>query len=166
MTQPNQSTPTAATLARDNPGVIMQPPFLYAGFLIAAALIDRAVPLAMVGEPARWILAAIFFVIGFGITAGGTRLFRRAGTNIETHKPSTTVVTHGLYKYSRNPIYLGLTAIYVSLMFVANTWWALILLPVLLTVMRYGVIAREERYLEAKFGDAYTTYKARVRRWL
>jgi protein-S-isoprenylcysteine O-methyltransferase Ste14 len=51
-------------------------------------------------------------------------------------------------------------------MFVANTWWALILLPVLLTVMRYGVIAREERYLEAKFGDAYTTYKARVRRWL
>jgi hypothetical protein len=96
MTQPNQSPPTAATLARDNPGVIMQPPFLYAGFLIAAALIDRAVPLAMVGEPARWILAAIFFVIGFGIAAGGTRLFRRAGTNIETHKPSTTVVTHGL----------------------------------------------------------------------
>ncbi len=165
MTQ-REPSPPAAAVARDNPGVIMQPPFLYAGFLVAAALIDRAVPLAMVGEPARWILAGLLFLLGFILAASGTRLFRRAGTNIETHKPSTTVVTHGLYKYSRNPIYLGLTAIYLSLMFVANTWWALILLPVLLTVMRYGVIAREERYLEAKFGEAYTAYKARVRRWI
>ena len=80
--------------------------------------------------------------------------------------PSTTVVTTGLYRLSRNPIYLGLAALYLGLAFAANSGWAVILLLPILAVMRYGVIAREERYLEAKFGDDYRAYKARVRRWL
>jgi protein-S-isoprenylcysteine O-methyltransferase Ste14 len=104
--------------------------------------------------------------VGIAILLGGATIFRGAGTNIETNKPSTTVVTHGLYKFSRNPIYIGLTTLYLGLAYVADSWWTLILLIPVILIMRWGVIAREERYLEAKFGEAYVAYKARVRRWL
>ncbi|NQV80212.1 MAG: isoprenylcysteine carboxylmethyltransferase family protein, partial [Alphaproteobacteria bacterium] len=92
--------------------------------------------------------------------------FRRAGTAVQPYKPSTTVVTDGVYRFSRNPIYLGLTAFYLGLAFAVNSGWAILLLPLVLVVMHYGVIAREERYLEGKFGAAYRDYKNRVRRWL
>jgi len=156
----------AAAPENDNPGVITHPPFIYVTGLIAGALVNLGYPLPLATGQGRWIAAGLLIALGAIIVVGGATIFRRAGTHIETHKPSTTVVTHGLYRYSRNPIYIGLTTLYLGLAFVANTWWALILLIPVILVMRWGVIAREERYLEAKFGAAYTAYKARVRRWL
>jgi protein-S-isoprenylcysteine O-methyltransferase Ste14 len=160
------NAPNPADQAADHPGVITPPPVIYGTGLIAGALIDLAQPLPLATDPTRWIIGVILIALGLALAISSTSRFRRAGTNVQPHKPSTTVVTTGIYAVSRNPIYLGLTALYVGLAFVANTWWAVILLPAVLITMRYGVIAREERYLEAKFGDAYTTYKARVRRWL
>jgi len=151
----------------DHPGVILRPPFLFAGTFVAGLVIGLIAPLALFEDAAiRWAGAAGAVVLGLGLAAGGMTLFRRAGTNVQTHMPSTTVVTTGLYRLSRNPIYLGLAALYLGLAFAANSGWAVILLLPLMAVMRYGVIAREERYLEAKFGDDYRAYKARVRRWL
>ena len=158
--------PAATGRHTDHPGVVAPPPVIYSAGLVACALIDLTQPLPLVEAPARWVVATVLIVLGIVLAGGGTTLFRRAGTNVQPHKPSTTVVTNGLYRYSRNPIYVGVTALYLGLAFVANTWWALVLLVPVLIVMHWGVIAREERYLDAKFGEAYRGYRAQVRRWL
>ena len=163
---PPPEQPAATAPKTDHPGVITHPPFIYITELIAGALVHLVYPLPLASGEARWITAGLLIALGIVIVLGGARIFRGAGTNIETNKPSTTVVTHGLYRFSRNPIYIGLTTLYLGLAYVANSWWTLILLIPVILIMRWGVIAREERYLEAKFGEAYVTYKARVRRWL
>ncbi|MFQ5468202.1 MAG: methyltransferase family protein [Kiloniellaceae bacterium] len=103
---------------------------------------------------------------GFALAAWAIRTFRAAGTNVETGKPATTVVEAGPYRYSRNPIYVGLSAIMVGIGVALDNVWIVGLLVPVLAIMRVGVIGREERYLEGKFGDAYRGYRARVRRWL
>ncbi len=80
--------------------------------------------------------------------------------------PSTTLVTNGLYSYSRNPIYISLTLIYLGLAIAADSLWSVIFLVPILILIRHGVIARAERYLERKFDGAYDDYRNRVRRWI
>ena len=103
---------------------------------------------------------------GIALAALAMRRFRAAGTNIPTPLPSTALVAGGPYRFSRNPIYLALTLIFLGLAAAANSLWLLLLLPAVLAVMHYGVVLREERYLGGKFGERYLDYKARVRRWL
>jgi protein-S-isoprenylcysteine O-methyltransferase Ste14 len=91
---------------------------------------------------------------------------RRAGTNVRPDQPTLAVVTDGPFRYSRNPLYLGLTGLYVGVTLLADALWPLVLLGPLLGVVQRGVVRREERYLAAKFGAPYLAYQARVRRWL
>lgn len=101
------------------------------------------------------------------IGLSGAWALRRAGTTISVDRPTTAIVASGPYRYSRNPLYVALTLLYLGLGAAAlNTLWALVLLPPLLVVIQRGVIEREERYLERKFGEEYRRYKRRVRRWL
>jgi protein-S-isoprenylcysteine O-methyltransferase Ste14 len=81
-------------------------------------------------------------------------------------KPTTALVTEGPFRYSRNPIYVALTLLYVGVALLINALWILLLIVPAVLVLRYGVIAREEAYLARKFGDAYRQYMAQVRRWL
>jgi protein-S-isoprenylcysteine O-methyltransferase Ste14 len=103
---------------------------------------------------------------GFVMIAIGTRLFAAAGTNVPPTLPTTALVVDGIYRRSRNPLYLGLILVYLGLGVAAGSLWAIGLLVPLLWVINVGVVKREERYLERKFGDAYRAYKARVRRWI
>ena len=96
----------------------------------------------------------------------GTRRFLAAGTNIPPNLPTTALVVDGIYRRTRNPLYLGTTLVYLGLSVAAGSLWAIGLVVPLLWVINTGVIAREEHYLERKFGDAYRAYKARVRRWV
>lgn len=91
---------------------------------------------------------------------------RRAHTNIDPRQPTTTIVVEGPYRFTRNPIYLSLTLLYSGLTVLFNALSGLLLLPIALIILRRGVIEREERYLERKFGEQYLSYKQRVRRWL
>jgi protein-S-isoprenylcysteine O-methyltransferase Ste14 len=91
---------------------------------------------------------------------------RRAGTHIRPDRPTTSLVTNGPFGWSRNPIYLSLILVYTGVSTFANALWPLILLPAAILGLQRGVIEREERYLDHKFGDAYREYSARVRRWL
>ena len=109
---------------------------------------------------------AALFAIGGVIAGTAIRQFRRAGTDFKTHRPSTAIVTGGLYRHSRNPIYIALALAYAGIAVAADGLWAMALLVPTLVVVHHGVIAREERYLEGKFGDEYLRYKASVRRWL
>jgi protein-S-isoprenylcysteine O-methyltransferase Ste14 len=90
----------------------------------------------------------------------------RAGTSFRTERPTTAIVTAGPFRYSRNPIYVALTLLYLGIGMVLNALWVLLLIVPVIAVMQRGVIAREERYLERKFGDEYRRYQVRVRRWL
>ncbi len=90
----------------------------------------------------------------------------RAGTNVNPYKPTSGLVVNGPFRFTRNPIYLAFTLLYGGIAALVNALWAILLLPILLVIMRCGVIEREERYLEQKFGQEYLRYKERVRRWI
>jgi len=96
----------------------------------------------------------------------GTRRFQAAGTNIPPSLPTTALVVDGIYRRTRNPLYLGMTLVYLGVGVAAGSIWAIVLVVPLLWIINSGVIVREESYLERKFGDAYRAYKARVRRWV
>lgn len=154
---------------RDTAGVIAPPPLLYAGFLLAGVALEYLWPIGMLRaleSGLRYGAAVVLFVIGGGFAFPALYRFKTAGTNLPTHLPTTALVTAGPYRFSRNPIYIGLTLTYASLAAAFAATWSLILLVPLLAAMRYGVIAREEAYLARKFGPAYEAYKTSVRRWL
>ena len=95
-----------------------------------------------------------------------THALARAKTTHNVRQPTTTIVADGVFRYSRNPMYLSLTLLYLGIASLFNSLWMLLLILPVLVVVQLGVIAREERYLERKFGEEYLRYKARVRRWI
>jgi protein-S-isoprenylcysteine O-methyltransferase Ste14 len=161
-------TPASAAGAPDVAGVIVLPPFIFLGFLVAATVLEAGVPLPVLGEHAlaRYLAGAALAACGFVLIGMGTRRFVAAGTNIPPNLPTTALVVDGIYGRTRNPLYLGATLVYLGLSVAAGSLWAIVLVVPLLWVINVGVIAREERYLERKFGDAYRAYKGRVRRWV
>lgn len=150
----------------DNPGVIAPPPLIYAGALAAGLLLNRRRPIHFLPQ-GPWRLLGLPLAVG-GLLIGllGFREMSRAGTNVDPYKPSTTIVEAGPYQYTRNPLYVGMTLMYTGISALANALPPILLLPAVLAVMRRGVIEREERYLEGKFGSEYLAYKTRVRRWI
>lgn len=150
-------------------GVIARPPFLFLGALLLGAVLERLLPLpfsAAGSDLTYWIVAGVLILIGLALASAGIRNFSRAGTPVPTVEPTLALVTTGIHGRTRNPIYLGLFSIYVGIGIAAQSSWILMLTIPLGITIRYGVVAREESYLERRFGDAYRTYKARVRRWL
>lgn len=152
-----------------HPGVRFPPPFLYvAGFLVGLAL-------------ERWIwrisppnvIRGLFVIAGWiGILGGlllaawGLAVFFRLRTAIVPIHPASRLVTSGPYRFSRNPMYVGLSALYLGLAFLFNVVWPILVFPFVLIALYRLVIRREERYLTDAFGEAYTLYRQRVRRWL
>ncbi|MGQ0550910.1 MAG: methyltransferase family protein [Armatimonadota bacterium] len=151
---------------RDSPGVIALPPVLYAAPLALAILLHLIVPLRMMPRTLAWVVGALLVGLASVILASGVRAMARARTEMDVRKPTTAIVVDGPFRYTRNPLYVALTLLYLGIAALINTLWPILLLPILLIVMQRGVIEREERYLERKFGDEYLRYKARVRRWL
>jgi len=150
----------------DNPGVIAPPPFIYAGTLAAGLLASRLLRLPFLPRRLAPTLGPLLIVGGFVIGLSGFREVRRAGSNVDPREPATTVVTGGPYRFTRNPMYLGFTLMYVGISALANALLPILLLPAIQQLMRRGVIEREERYLESKFGEEYLRYKEGVRRWI
>jgi protein-S-isoprenylcysteine O-methyltransferase Ste14 len=148
-------------------GVIARPPLLFLAGLLIGALLDRLLPLPVPDfAPAHWPVGSALALTGLALAVAGVRNFTRAGTAVRTIEPTTTLVTTGIHGRTRNPIYIGLFLLYTGIGVAAHSPWILILLLPLALVIRYGVVAREEAYLDRLFGDAYRAYKARVRRWL
>jgi protein-S-isoprenylcysteine O-methyltransferase Ste14 len=153
---------------RDHAGVIAPPPLIFGGALVLTLILDW-----IVGDPSfglsydwRMLLTLIFVIAGFGFIGTAAVGLRNAKTHVEPWKPTTALVTKGIYSYTRNPIYLGMALGYIGLSFLGDGVLSLVALPIVVAVIHYGVILREERYLEAKFGEVYRDYLVRVRRWL
>jgi protein-S-isoprenylcysteine O-methyltransferase Ste14 len=112
------------------------------------------------------VTAGALILVGLAVPLVASAQFRVAGTEVRPWKPSTALVTSGMYRYTRNPMYVGMTLIYAGLSLLANSVIALAFLPPLLVLITYAVIKREEHYLEVSFGEPYREYKQRVRRWI
>jgi protein-S-isoprenylcysteine O-methyltransferase Ste14 len=151
----------------DNANVLIRPPIALAlaaaGGLAATWLYP--LPFLPMLVPAGWV-GAIMLALGFALAAWAVASMRRAGTRFETHQPTARIVTAGPYRFTRNPIYVGMFIALIGLAIGADSLWLLVALAMFYLVIRYGVVAREEAYLERKFGDAYLDYKAKVHRWI
>lgn len=150
---------------RKTAGVLAPPPLIYLLPLVAGLLLHRWRPVTLLA-PRLAVLAGIICILPALVALPALLAFRRAGTRAEPWHPTTALVTTGPYRFSRNPMYLGFTLLYLGIGLLANSVWPLLLLPLVIVVMYFGVIVREEAYLERLFGDAYRSYRQRVRRWL
>lgn len=151
----------------DTSNAVVRPPIAWFAALVVGIAVDRLVPLRFVpgSVPGVWVGAAVF-ALGFALAVWAIATIREAGTRIETTRPTTAIVAHGPYRFTRNPVYVGFFLGLIGLAIAFDTLWLLATLVLFYLVIRYGVVAREEAYLERKFGDVYLGYKARVRRWL
>jgi len=152
--------------------VIARPIRLFPAALLLGFILDRLLPLPFaiprVGL-VHWIsavIAAALILLGMALFAAGVRNFSRAATPLPTNQPARVLVTTGIYGRTRNPIYLGFFLMYVGIGIAVHSAWILALTLPIAVAIRYGVVAREEAYLERCFGDDYRGYKARVRRWV
>lgn len=155
--------------ASRGPAVHVPPPIIFAAGFGLAWLLQQRLEFFIDGAgggPMQIALGSALLAAGLIVMATGIITFVRARTTVIPDRAARQLVTWGLYRFSRNPMYVGLTAAYVGLSLVTNFAWPLALLPVVLVVIRFAVIAREERYLRAAFGDAYRDYQQRVRRWI
>jgi len=151
---------------KDNPGVIARPPVIYLGALALGLGLHAAFRVPVLPVTVARILGVLLIVCAVAIVVSAFRAMARAGTSFRTERPTTAIVTDGPFGYTRNPIYVALTLLYVGIAITINALWVLLLIVPVMVVMQLGVIIREERYLERKFGDEYLRYKARVRRWV
>lgn len=156
--------------AKDTPGVIAPPPLIFLGVLIVGFALDALLPLPLgptgIDSTLSRTIGAVLILLGLVTITLGIRNLMRAGTPVPTRVPTRALVTTGIHAHSRNPIYVSMFFIYVGIGLLANTAWIFAFLVPLALIIRCGVVAREEAYLERKFGDAYRAYKSRVRRWL
>ncbi|WP_108512293.1 methyltransferase family protein [Bradyrhizobium algeriense] len=151
----------------DTADVIVRPPIAWALAVLAGLALNWLMPwpfLPAVISAGRF--GAIVFALALALVAWAIFTMTRAGSNVPTNLPTTTIVETGPYRFTRNPIYLGMVLGLIGLAIAFNSLWLLMTLVPFALVIRYGVIAREEAYLKRKFGDVYRRYRARVRRWV
>jgi protein-S-isoprenylcysteine O-methyltransferase Ste14 len=150
-------------------GGIRRPPLLFLACLVLGFALDRLLPLPLAYPELSsmgWTAGAALIVMGVAIMAAAIRNFSRADTPVPSNQAVRALVTTGIHGWSRNPIYVGMLLLYAGIGLAARSPWILVLALPLFIILRYGVVAREETYLERRFGDGYRDYKARVRRWL
>jgi len=150
----------------DAPGVIVFPPLLFGGALLVGLLVDWAWPVHPLPHTISRIAGALVLVASIALARWAERAMHHAGTNVRPDRPTLAIVSSGPFRYSRNPLYIASTGLVAAIALLFDAAAPLVLLVPVLLVVRYGVIAREERYLEAKFGEPYRAYMERVRRWI
>jgi len=150
----------------DTAQVLVLPPLVYGGAFVMGLLLHLMLPLHVLPTTLARGIGVVCVLVSFPLALMTLRALSRAHTPVDPMKPTTALVTDGPFRYSRNPIYVALTVLYLGVAFLVNALWVLLLVVPVLVVIRYGVIAREEAYLIRNFGDAYRQYTAQVRRWL
>ena len=152
--------------SQDTPGILAPPPLIFAAALVLGSLLNHVVPQAILPVAlARWS-GLVLIVAALVIAGAAVREMRRARTAVDPYTPSTALVRGGPFARSRNPIYVALILLSLGVALLANALWcALLLLPAVVVLRRF-VIAREEAYLERRFGDEYRRYCAGTPRWL
>jgi len=153
---------------RDGAAVRVPPPLVYLGAVIGGVLLHAyvvALPLRLPGL-ARGVLGGLLAGVGIGLLSAAFGLFRRTGQDPKPWEPTPELVVEGVYRYTRNPMYVGLALLQAGIGVASGNGWIVLLVPVVLAIVYVVAVRHEEAYLERKFGAAYTSYRDSVRRWI
>ena len=150
----------------DHPDVIALPPLVFLTFILIGAGLHYIWPIAILPSSGAKLLGRVIISLSLAGGAWTSRQFRRWNTSFRSDRPTTRLIQTGPFHYTRNPLYLAATTLHVGIAVRVNSLWILAMLVPTLVVITKGVIEREERYLERKFGAEYLRYKRSVRRWL
>ncbi|HEY6753748.1 MAG TPA: isoprenylcysteine carboxylmethyltransferase family protein [Pseudolabrys sp.] len=152
----------------DHPNIVIFPPVILATTVVLGCMLQWLLPLGVlagIGQTWRVAIGCILVVAGISLAAAGRRVLTGLGTNVSPLRPTTALATGGVYQWTRNPLYTGGTLIMLGIALVfALDWLVLLIVPSVL-ILHFGVVTREEQYLEQKFGDSYRQYKASVARY-
>jgi len=148
------------------PGVRIPPPLLAVAAIAGAWGIDRLVPLPIAADERLWWPGIAVVALAFLLALVALAQFRIARTHVEPWRPTSVIIRSGMFRYSRNPIYLAFCIAALGAGLMIGSWWGVAAAPLLGWLLRRFAIRREEAYLEAKFGEPYLEYKRAVRRWI
>ncbi len=151
---------------QDSAHVRVPPPFIFLAFVLMGVGFNILYPVHLVTGFIRWCLTLVLFGSAIAVVSYCFWAFKKIETNIAPWKTTTGLVTSGVYRFSRNPIYLSFVLLGLAIAFGLNNAWILLMLTPFIWVINRFVIAKEEKYLENKFGDEYEQYKKKVRRWI
>ncbi|HMJ07348.1 MAG TPA: isoprenylcysteine carboxylmethyltransferase family protein [Chthoniobacterales bacterium] len=152
--------------ANDHPGVIAFPPLIWLVCAVTSGVEHFLFPMRMMERSVALFFGIVFALIAPSLAIWAAVVMKRAGTNVNPSAPALSIVRNGPYRFTRNPMYLALCLLQVAVGLLLNDWLALLFVLPLALTLHYGVIRREERYLEAKFGPRYLALKREVRRWI
>lgn len=148
----------------DHPRVVPAP-VIFGGVLILGVLLNWGLPLVFFPGRSAQIAGVIIVVLGFLIGGSGVIEMRRAHTSPDPREPTTALVEKGVFRYTRNPLYLSLFVFFLGVAVFFDVLWLILLFPVFFFVVERWTVKPEESYLERKFGETYLQYKKRVPRW-
>ena len=153
---------------KDSPGVYIPPPLFYVVIFLIALFLQKKVAINdfVFHSQIIRIVGISLFVISLFFLVTSLRKFFLSKNTLILIKPASSLQTNGIYKISRNPMYVGLAIVYLGITCFIGNWWNIILFPILLLIVQEYIINREEKYLIRRFGQDYLDYKSKVRRWL
>ena len=150
----------------DNAGVVAPAPVIYGTAIAVGLAAEFALPIALLPRPVGFWLGGVIIAISIPIVVSAFRALARARTAFDVRKSTTSIVTDGAFRYSRNPTYLSLTLLHVGVALVLGSLWVLLMVVPAVAAIHWSIVLREERYLAAKFGEEYRSYTTKVRRWI
>jgi protein-S-isoprenylcysteine O-methyltransferase Ste14 len=150
----------------DHAGVAFHPPVLLMASLAVGFLLRWLAPLPVLTPTTSVVIGPVIVALSFGIFFWAVGTMLRGHASVPTNKPTDAIVTVGPFRFSRNPIYLSMILLHIGVGAWTQSLWFFVLAAISVGLLTWGVISREERYLERKFGDEYLSYKSRVRRWI
>lgn len=146
--------------------MIAWPPLVFLGCAAAGGLLQFIFPLRVMKYSVSLSFGIVLAVVSVSLAIWAVRVMKAAGTNVRPDRPALTIVRSGPYQFTRNPMYLSLCLLQLALGFALDGWIPLLFIIPLVLILHFGVILREESYLETKFGEPYLAFKREVRRWV
>lgn len=152
---------------KNNHAIVKINPFVvYIGLAIIAVVMQTLIPFSFIPTNIARMLGAILILLNFVFGLPALIGMAKAKTSPNPNHPSNALVSRGIYKLTRNPMYIGLTLFFAGILTFFQNDWGLVFTPLLLWLITLWVIIPEERYLTDKFGEGYTQYTRIVRRWI
>jgi protein-S-isoprenylcysteine O-methyltransferase Ste14 len=153
----------------DTAGVIAPPPLIALAAVLVGVALDWLLPAyvltVLLSLEVRIVIGVLLVAAATALAVSGSRSFVRSGTNVNPFKPSSALVTTGIYSHLRNPMYVGLAFMVAGIGIALGSDWTLVMLVAAALTIHFGVVKREERYLSAKFGEPYLRYMVSVPRY-
>jgi len=150
----------------DHPDVILLPPFIFLGCAVTGSVVHFIFPVQVMRHSVSLSFGIVLALVSVSLALWAVGVMKAAGTNVRPDRPTLAIVRSGPYQFTRNPMYLAMCLLQLALGFVLDDWIPVLFTILLMVILHFGVILREESYLEAKFGEQYLAFKREVRRWI